>query len=598
MILTDIQKKAANFVDGPCLVLAVPGAGKTTMLLERINKLSKITNPAKILTLTFSRTQALDMKNRYVGSDTNIMTIHAFCYLIIRNYLKKFNKELRLLESVDTYNKYDLVRRIYQEINNKKVSREDVLTFFTETSFMKNSMFDESYLKNIRMKNIEKIYYKYEHFKKSNNYIDFDDMQIIALRFLEENPNLLRSIHKKYDYFQLDEGQDTSLLQFEILKKIVGLKNNFMVVADDDQSIYSFRAADPGYLLNFKSHYPNAEIIIMNENHRSSKNIALLAGNFIKQNKFRYSKEIISNKENGQEIIIKELNNSHDQYKYIKHNLDFNKTNAILFRNNISAINMVSFLLEDGIDFKINEDFLDFFKSQIINDFFDIIKFSENFSDTGLFENIYYKIKTYLKKTDIEKLASKPLNMNIFDFFYEILDYDKRNHLYEIEKKLVHIRSLPLSKKISYIYKYLGYMEYASLKANKFGEEVLNKNLFVESLVNFTNNLDTIEDFDVKILNLKKKIKLMPQANLFLQTIHRSKGLEYDRVFIIDMNNKEFPIIDYESNPEKSLEEERRVFYVAMTRAREKLFVLAIRKRNGKKILPSEFYLYVKNLNK
>ena len=598
MILTDVQNKAANFVDGPCLVLAVPGAGKTTMLLERINNLSKSIPQNKILTLTFSRTQAIDMKNRFGSDDTNIMTIHAFCYLIIRNYLKKFHRELRLLESTDAYNKYDLVRRIYQDINNKKVSREDVLTFFTETSYMKNAMLDESYLQKVRIKNIEKVYEVYEDFKKSNNYIDFDDMQTIALRLLDENPRLLKSIQNKYQYFQLDEGQDTSLLQFEILNRIVSLNNNLMVVADDDQSIYSFRAANPDYLLNFKDYYPGAEIFIMNENHRSSKNIARLAGEFIKDNNFRYKKNLISKKEEGERVLIKTLKDSYDQYDFIKKNIDFSKSNSILFRNNISAINLVTFLLEDGIDFAINDDFLDFFKSQIIDDFFDIIKFSDDFTNVEAFENIYYKIRTFLKKTEVEKLITKPINQDIFDFFYEILDYDRKNSLYDIEKKLIHIRKLPLSRKISYIYKYLGYKEYSSLKANKFAEEVINKDLFVESLVNFTKDINSIEEFDRKILKLKKKIRLMPQTNLVLQTIHRSKGLEYDRVFIVDMNKNEFPIIDYEQSPEKSLEEERRVFYVGMTRAKEKLFILSTKKRNNKKTLPSEFYTTVKYLNK
>lgn len=597
MILTDVQNKAANFVDGPSLVLAVPGAGKTTMLLERINNLSKSIPQNKILTLTFSRTQAIDMKNRFGSDDTNIMTIHAFCYLIIRNYLKKFHRELRLLESTDAYNKYDLVRRIYQDINNKKVSREDVLTFFTETSYMKNAMLDESYLQKVRIKNIEKVYEVYEDFKKSNNYIDFDDMQTIALRLLDENPRLLKSIQNKYQYFQLDEGQDTSLLQFEILNRIVSLNNNLMVVADDDQSIYSFRAANPDYLLNFKDYYPGAEIFIMNENHRSSKNIASLAGEFIKDNNFRYKKNLISKKEKGERVLIKTLKDAYDQYDFIKKNIDFSKSEAILFRNNISAINLVTFLLEDGIDFAINDDFLDFFKSQIIDDFFDIIKFSDDFSNVETFENIYYKIRTFLKKTEIEKLSTKPINQDIFDFFYEILDYDRKNSLYDIEKKLSHIRKLPLSRKISYIYKYLGYKEYSSLKANKFAEEVINKDLFVESLINFTKDLETIEDFDRKILNLKKKIRLMPPSNLILQTIHRSKGLEYDKVFVIDMNKNEFPIIDYEKDSKASLEEERRVFYVAMTRARENLFILSTKKRNNKKTLPSEFFTRVKSLN-
>lgn len=598
MRLTEIQKKAANHVNGPCLVLAVPGAGKTTMLLERINNLSKITDTKKILTLTFSRTQAIDMKTRYGKDNTNIMTIHAFCYLIIRNYLKKYNRELRILESEDTYNKYDLVRRIYLDINKKKMSREDISNFFTETSYMKNAMLDESYLKKVRIKNIEKVYRTYENFKKSNHYIDFDDMQTLAFKLLNENTKLLQSIHMKYQYFQLDEGQDTSLLQFNILEKIVGLNNNFMVVADDDQSIYSFRAADPYYLLNFKTYYPNAKIIIMNENHRSSKNISTLSGNFIKSNKFRYEKNIISNKDYGEKVVIKTLKDSYDQYNFIKNNLEPNKSTAILFRNNISAINLVSFFIEDKIDFSINEDFLDFFKSQIIDDFFDIIRFSEDFYDIESFENIYYKIKTFIKKTEIERLNFKPLNQDIFDFYYEILDYDRKNSLYDIEKKLKHIKKLPFSRKISYIYKYLGYKEYSALKANKFAEEVINKDLFVESLVNFTKDVNSIENFYKKILKLKKKLRLMIPSNLVLETIHRSKGLEYDTVFIVDMNKNEFPIIDFDKDPEKNLEEERRVFYVAMTRAKEKLFILSTKKRNNKKALPSEFYTTAFYLNK
>lgn len=596
MILTDIQNKAANFKDGPCLVLAVPGAGKTTMLLERIKNLSKITKVDRVLTLTFSKTQAIDMRNRYSKKDANIMTIHAFCYLIIRNYLKKYNKELKLLESDDKYNKYHLIRDIYQDINKKKISREDSLNFFTATSFMKNAMLDETYLKNVRIKNIEKIYHCYEEFKKKNSYLDFDDMQTLALRLLRENPKLLASIHRKYDYFQLDEGQDTSLLQFQILKEIVGLNDNFIVVADDDQSIYSFRAADPTYLLNFKDHYPDAHIIIMNENHRSSRNIASLANDFIKDNKFRYEKNIKSKKKPGAKIITKTLKDTKAQYEYIRSQIDNNKTNAILFRNNISAINLVSFLMEDGIDFNINDDFLDFFKSQIIEDFFDIIKFSEDFMDVESFVRIYYKIKTYLKKTEIESLKTKSSNIDVFDFFYEKLDYDKSNTLYDIEKKLKHIRKLDLSRKISYIYKYLGYKEYASYKSHKFAEEVMNKDLFVESLINFTKGLNNTDDFYKKLARLENKLRISPPSNLFLQTIHRSKGLEYDRVFVTDLIKNEFPIIDFEENPLKNLEEERRVFYVAMTRARENLYLLSLKKRNNKKAQPSEFFTRARSL--
>lgn len=599
MNLTSIQKKAAEFKDGPCLVLAVPGAGKTTMLLERIKILSKNIDSKKILTLTFSKTQSQDMKNRFGTNDSNFMTIHAFCYLIIRNYLKKYNRELRLIEASDSYNKYHLVRDIYKSINNnKKLSREDVETFFTETSYMKNALLDQTYLDKVRIKNIKEIYNEYERFKKENHFIDFDDMQLIALKLLEENPRLLRSIQRKYQYFQLDEGQDSSILQFKILKMIVSQNNNLMVVADDDQSIYSFRAAEPDYLLNFKTYYPDSKIIIMDENHRSSANISSLANQFIKLNKNRYQKDIISNKEKGEKIVIKYLKDFKDEYDFIIKNLDPNKTNAILFRNNISAINLISFLLEDDIDFTISEDFLKFFESQIIEDIFDVIRFSEDFNDTEAFTNIYYKISTYLKKSEIEGLANKPARLDVFSYFYDILDYDRRESLYEIEKKLKHIRKLPLDRKIAYIYNYLAYKKYASLRSNKFAEENMNKDLFIESLTNFSRGLNNISDFYKKIDLVKDKIKFTFGNPLILTTIHKSKGLEYDRVFIIDMVKNEFPMINYDENPDVAIEEERRVFYVAMTRAKESLFILTIKKRNGKKALPSEFFSQVYQINK
>ena len=220
MNLTNQQNLAANHIDGPILVLAGPGAGKTTMLLQRIANLSKIIDPSHILTITFSKNQAIDMEERYDGKETNFMTIHAFCYLIIRNYLKKNNKSLRLLETDDLYSKYDLIRNIYYRLNNKKITNEDLKEFFKDISYMKNAMLNENYLKNSKVKECVKIYRAYENFKIKNFYIDFDDMQVIALKLIENDENLLNSIRNKYRYIQVDEGQDTSLIQFRIIEKI------------------------------------------------------------------------------------------------------------------------------------------------------------------------------------------------------------------------------------------------------------------------------------------------------------------------------------------------------------------------------------------
>lgn len=596
MNLTNQQNLAANHIDGPILVLAGPGAGKTTMLLHRIRNLSKIIDPAHILTITFSKNQAIDMEERYDGKETNFMTIHAFCYLIIRNYLKKNNKSLRLLETDDLYSKYDLIRNIYYRLNDKKITNEDLKEFFKDISYMKNAILNENYLKNSKVKECVKIYRAYENFKIKNFYIDFDDMQVIALKLIENDKNLLNSIRNKYRYIQVDEGQDTSLIQFRIIEKIASPNNNLMIVADDDQSIYSFRASDISYLLNFKKIYPESKTIILNENHRSGKNIVDISSRFIDKNNFRYKKDLYTNNTFDSNITIKSFKNVYDQYKFIRKNVTTDDKCAILFRNNIQALNIISFFMEDGIDFNLKISDPYFLESKIIEDFFDIIEFSNDFSKTEIFKEVYYKIGTFLSKDDIVKLEFKPINQNIFDFYYssEIDDY-KIDALIKTEKELKHIRNLTLSKKISFIYKYLGYKSYISNFSKRYKEEVVNKDLFVESLINFTKDLNDKKDFEDKVNNLNRYIN-NNNSNIILSSIHKSKGLEYDKVFVINLNENEFPMIGDGDNYNKNLEEERRVMYVAMTRAKKNLFLLSIKKRSGITLNPSIFVNEVKSL--
>lgn len=590
MKFTSKQLQAANHLDGPLLVLAIPGSGKTTMLLERIKILSKNIDPSKILNLTFSKIQAKDMEERFDGEKSNFMTIHAFCYLIIRNYLKKYNRNVNLIEDEKIYNKYNLVGEIYKSINNKKISNEDLNLFFQKVSFMKNSMLDSSYLDQVEILNIKKIYFEYERIKKEKHLLDFDDMQVYALKLLEDK-SLLKSIKNKYKYFQLDEGQDTSFLQFKILEKIVWPENNLLVVADDDQSIYSFRAADPTYLLNFKSIYKNSKIISLDTNHRSGENIINLGKNFIEQNKNRYKKTFkVSRKIPGQ-IKIKTFSDFTKEYAYILENIDKKENTGILFRNNISAISLISYFLENNIDFTIRSNIIDFFESKIFIDMVNIVKFSEDFSDVEIFSDIYYKIATYLSKEDVEKLKLKAINENIFDFYEnsQIEDF-KKDKLFNIEKKLKHIRKLPMDKKISFIYKSLSYNSYINMISRKHNEETINKDIYIESFMYFSKSCKNIEEIYEKIDLVEKKSKSLIESNIKLSTIHSSKGLEYDKVFIIDLVKNEFPIILDEEDYFKRLEEERRIFYVGITRAKNCLYLLSLKKRNKKSVNPSIFY--------
>ncbi|MFO3716394.1 ATP-dependent helicase [Anaerococcus cruorum] len=598
MKLTEKQKLAANHKNGPCLVLAVPGAGKTTMLLERIKVLSSEVDPSQILSLTFSRTQALDMKNRFEKENevkSNFMTIHAFCYLIIRNYYKKTNRELKILENDDLYNKYNLVQKIYFDINGKIMSSEDLKNFFTEVGYMKNSMADTSYLKNSQIKNIEKIYLSYENFKKENSFIDFDDMQVLALKLISENPKLLKSIKNKYKYFQLDEGQDTSLLQFKLIEKIIYPENNLMVVADDDQSIYSFRAAEPDYLLNFKDKFPHSKIITMDENHRSQANIIKVAGDFIRQNQYRYEKNLFTNKKPTNKVHKHKARDSKEEFSYILKNIEKDKTNAILYRNNISALNLVSFFMEENIDFSINNGSSDFFDSKILKDMVNIINFSNDFYNVELFTEIYYMINSYLSREEIEKLNIKPQNYTVFDYLHEYINDEKAYNLLRKEKEFKSLRTMDLDKQIAYIYNKMGYREYIKMFSNKYYEVVINKDLYVESLVNFTRGLKSLDDFYKKIEEFERILNKRKESNIILSTVHKSKGLEYDKVFVIDLVKGEFPILFDFKDKTQRLEEERRMFYVAMTRAREDLHLLSLNYRNNHKVEPSEFFLSIKN---
>lgn len=590
MKFTSKQLQAAKHLDGPLLVLAIPGSGKTTMLLERIKFLSEHIDSSKILNLTFSRIQANDMKKRFDSKDSNFMTIHAFCYLIIRNYLKKYNRQVNLIEDEKIYNKYNLVGEIYKNINKKKMSKEDLNLFFQKVSFMKNSLLDISYLEKVEISNIKEIFLEYEKTKKQKHLLDFDDMQVYTLKSLEDK-KLLKSIKNKYKYFQLDEGQDTSLLQFKILEKIVMPENNLLVVADDDQSIYSFRASNPTYLLNFTKIYKDAKIMTLDTNYRSGEEIIKLAKNFIDQNKNRYKKDFKVNRKNPSQIKIKSFKNFSKEYAYILENINKNENTGILFRNNISAISLISYLLENNIDFSINSKIMDFFESKIFLDMINIINFSNDFNNVEIFSEIYYKISSYLSKDDIEKLIYKPINENIFDFFENSdIENFKKDALFNIEKKLKHLRKLDIDKKISFIHQSLSYKNYIYMLSRKYKEETVNKDIYIESLKYFTKSCENLDQVYEKIKIIEKKSKSLSENNLKLSTIHSSKGLEYDTVFVIDLIENEFPIILDEENHFERLEEERRIFYVAITRAKNSLHLLSLKNRNKKKVEPSIFY--------
>lgn len=615
MKFTSQQVDAIKHFGGPALILAVPGSGKTTVLLNRILNLIKNHNidSSEIISITFSKSQGIDMEKRFLAQNPEFRgkitfkTIHAFCYEIVRNYMKLKNIKKTLIEGNNEFNRILILKRVYYQKNYKKLSDEEINDFFSIYDYTKNKMYDfEGYLrKNHFISNrslMLKLYNLYDEIKIQNNFMDFNDLLILANEYISTDKKLLKALKNRYKFFQIDEGQDTSTLQFEIIRKIVFPENNVFIVADDDQSIYSFRGASPENLLNFKNIYPNSKIFFMDKNFRSTKNIIKISNKIIQGNKIRYEKSSKHTTEENSQIMLFKVKNSTIQARELVNKISEinpNETIGVLYRNNISSLYVAEMLKNNDIDFFVKENKFDFYSNRILNDVKNILLFSEDTIDLEVFKRIYFKLNAYIKKDFITKLEYKPYNQCVLE---SLLDLDELNDFYlnkftSLRNDFKRLKRMKMEDKIDCILYELGYGDYLD-NFNDFSN--LNYNLIFDLIKYLSKDLKTFDEFIEKLDNLKELLKnaSSSKSNISISTIHSSKGLEYDNVFIIDLIDGEFPqksILN--SFDEKLLEEERRLFYVAMTRARKRLFLYTIKERNNLPVEPSIFYNELKNKN-
>lgn len=613
MKFTSQQVDAIKHFEGPALILAVPGSGKTTVLLNRILNLIKNhnINPSEIISITFSKSQGIDMEKRFLAQNPEFRrkitfkTIHAFCYEIVRNYMKLKNIKKTLIEGNNEFNRILILKRVYYQKNYKKLSDEEINDFFSIYDYTKNKMYDfEGYIrKNHFISNrllMLKLYNLYDEIKIQNNFMDFNDLLILANEYISTDKKLLKALKNRYKFFQIDEGQDTSTLQFEIIIKIVFPENNVFIVADDDQSIYSFRGASPENLLNFKNIYPNSKIFFMDKNFRSTKNIIKISNKIIQGNKIRYEKSSKHTTEENSQIMLFKVKNSTIQARELVKRISEinpNETIGVLYRNNISSLYIADILKNNDIDFFVKENKFDFYSNRILNDVKNILLFSEDTTDLEVFKRIYFKLNAYIKKDFITKLEYKPYNQCVLE---SLLDLDELNDFYlnkftSLRNDFKRLKRMKMEDKIDCILYELGYGDYLD-NFNEFSN--LNYNLIFDLIKYLSKDLKTFDEFIEKLDNLKELLKnaSSSKSNISISTIHSSKGLEYDNVFIIDLIDGEFPqksILN--SFDEKLLEEERRLFYVAMTRARKRLFLYTIKERNNLPVEPSIFYNELKN---
>lgn len=607
MKLSEKQLLASRSLTGSCMVIAVPGAGKTTILLERIkNLIESGVKPSKILTITFSKAAANELKIRFEKFSKHLdkmpqfYTIHAFSYMVLRDYGRAKGIEYKLLESDKSINKYKLLSDFYRQLNNEPISEEKLDSLINKIGYIKNMMLDPSTLKDYNeIVGFEDIFKMYEAYKRKYKYIDFDDMLELALNILKTEPYYRRKFTNLYDYIQVDEGQDTSKLQMEIIKLLTKKKSNLFIVADDDQSIYSFRGADPRGLFSLKDTFPDIQVYYMETNYRSSRNIVLAANNFIDQNKIRFDKILQSSRDFSTPIEIIKLKSTKDQYDYILKEIKGKELSdyAILYRNNISYVGLIELLERNSIPFKVRDNSkVKFYSHRISRDLLNIMKFSENPSDLKLLEEIYYKMNGYISRAQINYLRTcgKTGNLiEILEYMPDIKSY-ARNILYTLRSNLEILRHLTMEKKIDFIGNDLKYLHYVKESSRRLALSLQTQILLYETLKDISQESKSIISYEGRLKYLDKLVnESSEEANaVSLSTIHSAKGKEYKNVIMIDLYNGMFPNKTISKNKNEDdllIEEERRLFYVGMTRAKDNLTLLTPTRVADEDVDMSEF---------
>lgn len=614
----DKQKEAITSIHGPVLVLACPGSGKTTVLNARIAYLTAIckVSPRSILALTFSRAAAIDMNDRFnkiygelLGEEVRFSTIHSFAYRIIRRFYHSKNINYELIEGLNgSLNKKTLLKKIYKNIYRGNINDDKLEDLVNAISYVKNFMIDpeefESY--NIKIRGFKKIYLAYEEYKKNNELnkilLDFDDMLIEALNILKNNPMILKKLQNIYKYILVDEGQDTSLVQNMIIELLVKPQNNLFIVCDDDQSIYGFRGADPSYLLNFEERFKDAKIIYMEKNYRSTKNIVDISNKFIKNNKNRYPKNMYTENTGKSPVKIVRLNSEKDQINYIIEAIKKTKKLseiAILYRNNISSILLAQRLSEEGIDYYMKDYYKHFFNHWVLKDILNFVRFSFDTSNVQLLESIYTKFNSYISKRELEYLYEGPQTKSVFLRLIDMpgIPEIKRRGLNRFENDFKYLKTLGPLKTIKFIKEDLGYSKRIEGYCDIVGLSIDNAKNVLIILEELSKDTNTMHEFVDKINDLKRIMhhskKNKYNDSVTLSTLHSAKGLEFDKVYMIDLVDGEIPTKDSikfsELGHRDYMEEDRRLWYVGMTRAKEHLELITIDRKSGEIAFPSRF---------
>ena len=590
------QLEAVQTIEGPVLLLAVPGSGKTTVLVNRLGYMiyCKKIAPENILTLTYTIAATKDMGQRFtqifgdeLSGRIEFRTINGICAKVIAFYGQMIGKKPFELCTDEKYTA-QLLSNIYVNVIGEYPTESDIKTVKTLITYCKNMYLEDDEIKKVGKENdieLLRIFKAYNNELKNRNLMDYDDQMIYAYRMLKGAPQVLNYFKEMYKYICVDEAQDTSKIQHMIISLLAGKEGNLFMVGDEDQSIYGFRAAYPDALLNFEKDHPGAKVRVMDKNYRSNAKIVEAADIFIQNNKERHKKHICPTKAENSDVNLVTLARE-SQYNYLLEIAKNPSSNtAILYRDNESVLPLVDIFERRNVDYSIKSSDMTFFSSKVVMDIVNMLRFAYVPMDEEIFMKIYFKFQLYLSKKDAMEMCDVAA-INRWDIL------DAAEHVHLNPHVLGNCRSLRTHfknmvnespyKAIVRIENFMGYGDY--LGANNIDT---NKLFILKMLAKKEKDIPSFLErlTDLRQIILEKENKT--GSKIILSTIHSSKGLEYDSVILMDVLNGVFPnkvVRDMKratAQEKKEYEEERRIFYVGMTRAKEHLTIIKYRDRSS-----------------
>lgn len=604
------QDEAIKHGNGPCMVLAPPGSGKTLIVTERTRYLIEESGvrPDQILVITFTRYAAREMKERFerltAGKNYPVTfgTFHSIFYGILKcaygiganNLMSEKESSVLLQEVLDQTN----IESTPEVEDEEELVRE----LLREVGMVKNGLYHlkDFHSKYLTQDEFAEVFRSYEHQKKELKKFDFDDMLVQCYALFRKKPEILQGWQKRFQYILIDEFQDINRVQYEVIRMLAAPRYNLFVVGDDDQSIYGFRGAKPELMLYMKQEFPSLRTISLTVNYRSTEFITGAAARVILHNDTRFYKRVQSFRGRGQNVHVQEVLDEQEEAQYVTEEIQKKLDQgikpgeiAVLFRAAVQARMISEILSEHRIPFEMRDYVTNFYRHFIVKDMMAYLQLAAGKRDRSLFLTICNRPLRYLARNSMENRQVNFEDLRKFycdkDWMLDIIDQ------FDVDVRMM--KNMAPYAAIQYIRKKIGYDDFLKEYAEK--HQISWKQLMdvMAELEERSKNFKSYDEWEIHIAKYTqeleeqqakaRKIKGERENKVQLMTIHSAKGLEFEDVFVIHANEGEIPHQKAEKKDE--IEEERRLFYVALTRAKNNLCTSYITQKNGNSIKPSRF---------